>query len=120
MGKRVRVKPSKGQSLMGFVVGIIFCLIGFFIVIPTFGLFGLFWAAIAVAITAISGINAFSEKGVATHEIYINDIDDEDSFINYSKSDTEKRLEELKSLYDKGIITSEEYQEKRRKIIDNI
>lgn len=45
--KRVKVKPGKAQSKMGFIVGLIFVGIGIFAAIPTFGLFGIFWTAIA-------------------------------------------------------------------------
>ena len=46
MSKNIRVKPGKTQSAMGFAVGIVFCLIGLFLVIPQFGAFGIFWTTI--------------------------------------------------------------------------
>ena len=39
--KKIKVKPGKTQSKMGFIVGILFVILGVFVVIPTFGLFGL-------------------------------------------------------------------------------
>ena len=45
--RRVRVKPGKAQSAMGFIVGIVFVLIGLFMVVPMFGLFGLMWTGMA-------------------------------------------------------------------------
>ena len=51
--KRIKVKPGKTQSKIGFGVGIVFVLIGIFIVIPIFGTFGIFW-------TAVAGFIAFS------------------------------------------------------------
>ena len=36
------------------------------------------------------------------------------------KSDAEARLEELQTLYDRRLITEEEYQEKRRDILDRL
>ena len=51
MSKKIYVKPSKSQSKIGFVAGIIFCLLGIFLVIPTFGPFGICWTLIAVLIT---------------------------------------------------------------------
>ena len=36
------------------------------------------------------------------------------------KSDAEVRLEELQTLYDRRLITEEEYQEKRRDILDRL
>ena len=120
---RIRVKPGKGQSAVGFFVGIVFCLIGLFVVIPTFGPFGLFWTLIAVVITVFHGKNALTDKGVATHEIIIDD----DIVINRGnnesddyKLDTQRRLEELKHLYEHDLISKEEYEERRRNIIDSI
>ena len=43
MKKKVRVKPSKGQSIVGFIIGICFCAIGAFVVIPLAGAFGIVW-----------------------------------------------------------------------------
>ena len=76
MKRSIKVKPGKTQSTMGFVTGLIFVGIGLFVVIPTFGPFGIFWTLIAVAITAVNGVNAFGKKGVASHEIVV----EEDSY----------------------------------------
>ena len=51
MSKKIHVRPGKSQSRVGFGVGIIFCLIGLVVVIPTFGPFCIFWTAIAGWIT---------------------------------------------------------------------
>lgn len=48
----------------------------------------------------------------------LNDINKEYSQTSQNNS-TEFKLSELKSLHDKGIITQEEYDAKRKKIIDN-
>ena len=74
--RRVRVKPGKTQSAMGFVMGIVFVLIGLFMVIPVFGLFGLLWTGMAVVITVLNGLNAFGKKGVPTMEIYSEEEDE--------------------------------------------
>ncbi|MDD2493869.1 MAG: SHOCT domain-containing protein [Tissierellia bacterium] len=120
MSKRIKVKPGKGQSLVGFIVGIVFSLIGLIIVIPTFGPFGLFWTLIAIIITITHGKNAFTDKGVTTHEIIIDD-ELESKVENYSYStDSQKRLEELKHLHEIGFISKEEYEDRRKNIIDSI
>ena len=41
MNKKMRMKPSKGQSILGMAVGIVFCFIGLCIVIPSLGFLGL-------------------------------------------------------------------------------
>ena len=48
--KKIKVKPGKTQSRIGFVVGIIFVLIGCVVVIPIFGPFGIFWTILAAVI----------------------------------------------------------------------
>lgn len=118
MSKRVRVKPGKGQSAAGFIGGLVFCFIGLFIVIPTFGMFGIFWTLIAVVITVSHGINTFSDKGITSHEIIV---DDDQNQPNCNSNRTpEERLSELQKLYEKGMITESEYQQKRRQILEDI
>jgi len=45
--RNIKVKPGKTQSLLGFVVGILFVILGITIVIPMFGLFGILWTVMA-------------------------------------------------------------------------
>lgn len=126
--KRIRVKPGRPQSIMGFVMGLVFCCIGFFVVIPNFGIFGIFWTLIAVIVTIASAVNAFGKKGVATHEIIIDDDSPEDDapasqsepeHSGTTAADTKKRLDSLKELYSAGIITKQEYDQRRADIIDD-
>ena len=73
MAKNIQVKPGKAGSVLGLIVGCIFVGIGLFVVIPTFGPFGIFWTLGAGAIAVVNGINVFSQKGVATHTIVVED-----------------------------------------------
>lgn len=129
MARRIKVKPGKGQSKMGFVVGIIFVLIGVFFAIPTFGLFGVFWTAVAGFIAYSHYKNGFSDEGMATHEIIIDDDNAtyDHSYTNgygdyeapnTSGDDIEAKLKKLDSLYNQGLITSEEYEQKRKEFLD--
>ena len=139
MSKKIRVKPGKGQSTVGFFVGIVFCLIGLFVVIPSAGPFGVFWTIVAVIITVMHGKNAFTEDGLSTHEIFIEDndlikgrkhekdfnfVEDRDESLRDEDyvyvSDSKKRLEEIKHLYENGYITLGEYENKRKSIIADI
>lgn len=113
MSKNIKIKPGKGYSGMGVVMGIIFCLIGFCIVIPVAGLFGVLWTLIAIVITVMNALNAFSDKGFATQEIII---DEEES----GSGRIEERLKRLEQLYNQGMITKEEYDKKRQSILDEI
>ena len=119
--KRIRVKPGRAQSRMGFFAGLLFCLIGVFMVIPIFGVFGIFWTLMAVIITALSGINAFSDKGMASHEIIIDEESRaSESGDNRRKENIESRLRMAEKLYGGGSITKDELDEKRREILKEI
>lgn len=136
MSKRIHVKPGKAQSVMGFFVGLLFCGLGIFMVIPTFGPFGIIWTLMAVAITVYNGINAFSQKGVASHSIEIEEDIAPTQGRSYAQSwdsssttssTTEKkeesiegRLTALNDLYKKELITADEYEEKRKAILEDL
>ena len=144
MSKKVRVKPGKGQSMMGFIVGILFCLIGVFVVIPSAGIFGVFWTLMALIITITNAMNAFTDKGVATHEIVIDDgkqaegrtderimadtpsdmsgtaSDKTEAALKGLKGNIELRLQVAEDLYKAGTITNEEYETKRREILEEL
>ena len=125
MSKKIRVKPGKAQSAVGLVTGLIFCLIGVTIVIPSAGLFGVFWTAIAAVITITNGINALSDKGVSSHEIIIENEERQDSKSEHSETETlekdiRERLDAAKALYEAGTITGEEYEAKRKEILKRL
>ena len=136
MSKKVRIKPGKTQSMMGIIAGILFCLIGVFAVIPSAGLFGVFWTLMALVITVTNGINAFTDKGVASHEIVIDDdkhdVNKEGSAgpdiasntdaagMEELKENMELRFQAAEDLYKKGVITREEYEAKRREILKDL
>ena len=118
MNKRMRMKPSRGQSIFGMAMGIVFCLIGLCIVIPSLGFFGIIWTGVAVGITVMNAINVFSDEGIATHEIIVEDI--EKTVGQPKKASMEERLSMVDQLYKQGAITMEEREEKRKKILDEI
>ena len=136
MSKKVRIKPGKTQSMMGVIAGILFCLIGVFAVIPSAGLFGVFWTLMALVITVTNGINAFTDKGVASHEIVIDDdkhdvnkegsagtdiaSNTEAAGMEEFKENMELRFQAAEDLYKKGVITREEYEAKRREILKDL
>ena len=125
--KRVRVKPGKAQSTVSFVVGLAFVLVGLVMVVPTFGPFGLLWTGVAVAITVINGLNAFGKKGVPTMEIYSEEEDEAPSparedhdHISSTALTTKERLEQLQTLKEAGLLTDEEYRNKREEILKGL
>ena len=115
--KRIKVQPSKKSSKFTFFVGIGFCLIGVFMAIPMAGLFGVLWTAIAVYITYYHFKNGFTDEGIPTHEIIVNDDTIEQKV---STNNIEERLKKLEDLYQQRLITREEYDEKRKELIDQI
>ena len=110
--KRVKVKPGKTQSKIGFVAGLLFVLIGVVVAIPTFGLFGVVWTALAGLIAFSHFKNGFTDEGFATHEIIIDGEEAAD------EDDVEKKLRKLESLYEQELISRDEYESKRKEILD--
>ena len=51
MRRNMRYRPSKASCIFAGIVGIIFSCIGLFVVIPSFGAFGILWTLIAIGIT---------------------------------------------------------------------
>ena len=77
------------------------------------------WTGVAAAITVMNGVNAFGKKGVASMEIET----EEDGPAGGARQapaaapDARERLEQLKELEAAGLITQEEYEEKREEIL---
>ena len=136
MSKKIHIRPGKTQSKMGFWVGIIFCLIGVVIVIPTFGLFGIFWTGIAAFIAYSNYKNGFTDEGIDSHVIEIDESGDDIHMTRYpgyhsysyttseensaSADSIEERLRKLQNLYDQSLITYEEYEQKRKEILEDL
>ena len=128
MRKRVTYRPSKSGSVMGGVVGVIFVLIGLFVVIPTFSMaggfaaiFGVLWTVIAAVIAGTNFYQAFG-KGYIGPEIHIEEESVEHAQHSSAPpaSNVQARLSELKTLYDQRLITQEEYEAKRKEILEEL
>ena len=136
--RRVTYRPSKAQGAFGMVWGGIFVLIGLAVVIPTFGAFGILWTLAAVGITVMNGLHAFGKKYVGP-EIRIEDEEgdgpearpfegaapsspapESHDHIPSTALDTRERLEQLNTLKEAGLITREEYDQKRREILSEL
>lgn len=114
--RRMHYQPGKWQSIFSGIVGVIFCLIGVVVVIPAFGPFGLFWTGIALVITISSFAAAAGKRGMMGSYV----IDEEELEEEQEPQSVEERLRELQKLYDSRLITAEEYEEKRRKILEEL
>ena len=117
MKKRIRVRHSKAASKFAMFVGIAFCCIGFFVVIPMAGPFGILWTAVAAFTTFANFKNAFTEEGMPTKEIIVDD----GTFAQLEEPNSiEERLKKVESLYQQGLITRDEYDQKRKELIDEL
>ena len=112
MRRRMRYRPSKASCVFGGIVGIIFSCIGLFVVIPSFGPFGILWTLLAVCITGYNAYVAFGKKYIGP-EVHIEDE-------TPPSEDPEERLRKLRELYDQRLITEEEYEAKRREILGEL
>ncbi|MDZ5255216.1 SHOCT domain-containing protein [Clostridium sp. LIBA-8841] len=123
MKKKIRVKPSKSQSVLGLIVGLIFVFIGI-TTISQMGAFGIVWTVIAIVITVTHGMNVFSDKGVATEVIEFNSENDLDSINGFKaekieeKYNFDEKLRKLKKLRDDGVLSELEYQIKKQEILE--
>ena len=139
MSKKIHIRPSNSQSKAGFVVGIVFCLLGWFVVTPIFGPFGLLWTAFAGWITYTHWRNGFTDNKISSRVIEIEDTEDgnvmvtsHQGFRTYSAGyetskqasenggDIESRLKSLQSLYDQRLITREEYDKKKQELLKEL
>lgn len=107
MRRNIHYKPSKSASILS---GVIACAMG------VFG-FKAIWCLMAFGM----GIyNFLLAAGVVKYNGGYEITDESDESAKGGKSDAEARLEELQTLYDRRLITEEEYQEKRRDILDRL
>ena len=116
--RRITYRPSRAGAILGAVAGALFVVIGTVVVIPSFGAFGVIWTLLAAAITVYNVYMAFGGKYIGP-EINIED-EGAPNPAPEGPSDAETRLTQLADLHAKGLVTDEEYEEKRREILDEI
>ena len=116
--RRVTYRPSRAQAGIGLAGGALFVVLGVTVVIPNFGAFGIIWTLLALGITIYNGYMAFGKKYIGP-EINIED-EAAPSPGRQDASDPETRLTQLAALHEKGLITDEEYEQKRQEILDEI
>ena len=111
-----------------------------FLVIPTFGLFGILWTAAAGWIAYSHYRNGFTDKPIDSHVIEVNENGDDVSVTTHSgiglrsyrmegimdtdktpeKESVEDRLKQLTNLYVQSLITREEYEQKKKEILTDL
>ena len=119
MRRNIHYKPSKGASILGGIVGCAMGIFGLF-AIPDMGAligFKAIWCLMAFGM----GIYYFlMAAGVVKYNGGYEITDETEDGAKGGKSGAEARLAELQTLYDRRLITEEEYQQKRRKILDEL
>lgn len=124
MRRNIRYKPSKGASIL---TGIIACAMGVFGLVAMqdmmygfgseFMAFRIIWSLAAFGI----GIyNFLMAAGIVKYNSGYEIVDETDEGGKRAPSDTEARLKEAQSLYDRGLISEEEYQQKRKDILNRL
>lgn len=124
MRRNIRYKPSRGASIL---TGIIACAMGVFGLVAMqdmmygfgseFMAFRIIWSLAAFGI----GIyNFLMAAGIVKYNSGYEIVDETDEGGKRAPSDTEARLKEAQSLYDRGLISEEEYQQKRKDILDRL
>jgi len=118
--KKYAIKPSRSMSRVSFFIGLLFSFFGIMMIIfalstplPTILLlpFGIAWTAIAIYNTYRAYQNGFTEEGDAIYEI------------NYSEGnigqgyDFEEKLRKIERLRREGLITEDEYNQKRSEVM---
>ncbi len=116
--RRVTYRPSRAQAGIGLAGGALFVVLGVTVAIPNFGAFGIIWTLLALGIAVYNGYMAFGKKYIGP-EINIED-EGAPNPAPEGPSDAETRLTQLAALHEKGLITDEEYEEKRQEILDEI
>ena len=107
------------MSAIALIVGIVLVGIGVFVFIPRAGAFGVFWTLVALVIIGYHAVNLFSEHGVAHEVVDFDTSTQPDSPISRSEP-PEHRLARLDGLKRKGLVSDREYEEQRKRILDDI
>ena len=113
--RRITRKPTKGESIFGGIVCFAMGCFGLFALPsgfdPVFAGFKAIWCLLAFGMGVYNFLIAAGKVKMGGYEI---------SDRAAPRSDAEARLTELRSLYDRGLITEEEYEAKRRDILSDL
>ena len=114
---RGRVRPSKSASLLGMVVGGIFTVVGVTVVI-NIGWFGIIWTLIALGITIGHAVNFFGKRGISEWDVEVQTSEQRVTNRGPEPENFESRLRRLERLKAEGLITEDEYLQKRSEILN--
>lgn len=120
MRRRMRYRPSKASCIFSGIVGIIFTGIGCFVVIPTFGAFGILWTLIALGMTIYQFAMAAGKVSMGSWSIEEEGTGAANGEDGADRKSAQERLTELQNLYDRRLISQEEYEKKRQEILEEL
>ena len=104
---------SKSMSLLGLIIALVFLVIGFTIAIPKGDKFGIFLTFLAGLFSLFYAYNLLGGRGVTLFDI---DVRAREGWIS-PDNDFDARLRKLAMLKQDGLITEEEFVQKRQEIM---
>ena len=136
----VQSQPTRGTRLVPrlasipfLIVSVFFLIIGVTTLIPAAGLFGVVWTLMAVCFVVIGIFNLVRKNGLVhrvgydiesgvEQETIVGLMEDVDRLMEEEPParSAEERLTELRSIYDRRLITREEYDAKRQEILEEL
>ena len=96
--------PNLTQVVVGMVWGGILALLGLLVMIPVFGGFGIFWTLVGAMFTVLHAWQFFVKK----YPVFRRD------------QATIRQLNQLESLKAAGLMTDQEYQQKKKNILGEL
>ena len=122
------IKPSPGMMKFSRIFAGFFALVGLIFVaigltqLHHSGLFGVLWTLMACGFVGVGIYGACNKRGM--YFMYEFEIEDQDAPPaappDGKEGDVEARLRKVQGLYDQGLISREEYEEKRKEIMKEL
>lgn len=118
--RRITYRQSKASIALNIAVSIFMVAVGIFMLISANDSFATifisFWLIFVITSTVISVRRACGDKGY-TPEIEIYEDSAPTAGMSTANESAEQRLEQLRQIYERRLITSEEYEQKKAEIL---
>lgn len=127
MRRRMSIKPSPAMMRFSRIFAGFFALVGLLFVVIGLtqlhhsGLFGIVWTLMACGFVGVGIYGACNKKGLYFgYEFEIEDGPAPAAPPDCKEGDVEARLRRVQNLYDQGLISREEFEEKRKEIMKDL
>ena len=107
--RKIKIKLKRPRYGVGVAVGMACIIVGLFLAIPKFGGIGVAWTILSVAATAV----LYKEGVFIFREIEV----DEEKIRSRFRKTPEQKVETLRKMYENQLISKEEYEEKKKRIL---